>query len=132
MTDNRIQALVIYADSCVAPRASRIAPDFELYQRIVGGFIEAVHGVAPNGEHVVMYVNEDGIAQNLPVNEVATALWKRLNSAASQPLLGNTVVVGADGCDDADLPAGVAELARVVHHELEIAGYVARLRAEED
>lgn len=132
MTDNRIQALVIYADSPAAPRPSNIEPDFELYQRIVGGYIEAAYGTTTDGERVVFYVNEDGIAQNLPVNEVATALWKRLNPDASQPLLGNAVVVGADGCEDADLPNGVADLARAVHHEIEIAGFVARLRAEKD
>lgn len=131
MTDNRITALTIYADSRVAPRPSKIDPDVDLYHRIVGGFIVAVYGQTDDGERVVIYVNEDGIRHALPVNHVATRLWRRLNPAAHQALLGNAVVVGADGCDDADLPAGVANLARVVHHEIEIEGYVAQLRAED-
>lgn len=132
MADTRITALTVYADSTAAPpRPSNIAPDVELYQKVVGGYLEAVYGETREGERVVFYVNEDGIAQNLDINEVATRLWRRLNPAAHQALLGNVVVVGADGCDDADLPAGVANLARVVHHELEIEGYVAQLRAED-
>lgn len=130
--DNRIQALVIYADSRVPPRPSNIEPDFELYQRVVGGFIEAAYGETRDGEKVVFYVNKNGISEGLPVNHVATRLWRRLNRIASQPLFGNAVVVGADDCDDADLPAGVAGLALAVHHDIEVEGFVARPRAEGD
>lgn len=128
MTDTRIQALVIYADSSAPPRPSNIDPDFRLYQKIVGGYIEAVRGWTADGSPVVFYVNEDGIQLNLPVNHVAGLLWKALNPDARQPLLGNVVVVGVDGCDDADLPEGVAGLALTVHREFEVAGFVARLR----
>lgn len=131
MSDTRISVLVVYADSTAAPpRPSNIAPDVELYQKIVGGYLEAVYGQTDDGQRVVFYVNEDGIAQNLPVNHVASRLWKRLNPSAHQPLLGNAVVVGADSCDDADLPATVADLALSVHRDIEIEGYVRTLREQ--
>lgn len=120
MTDTRTQALVIHAASRIPPRPSLIDPDTGLYQRIVGGFIEAVHGETAAGERVVFYCNEDGIAQNLPVNSTATRLWHRLNPIAAQRLFGNVVVMGADGPQDADLPYGVADLARAAHHEVSV------------
>lgn len=126
----RITALVIYADSAAPPRPSNIAPDVELYQKVVGGYLEAVYGQTDDGAMVVMYVNEDGIGQALPVNHIATRLWRRLNPAASQALLGNVVVVGADECDDADLPEGVGDLALSVHREVEVEGYVELLREQ--
>ncbi|MCB1257356.1 MAG: DUF3846 domain-containing protein [Microthrixaceae bacterium] len=129
MTDTRISALVIYTDAYSEPFPSRIAADYTLYQRIVGGYIEAVRGHTSTGDQVVFYVNEDGIALGLPTNHTATRLWHRLNPAAEQVLLGNVVVVGADGCDDADVPAEAATLARVVHRDIEIEGFVARIRA---
>lgn len=129
MTDTRISALVIYTDAYSEPFPSRIAADYTLYQRIVGGYIEAVRGQTTDGDQVVFYVNEDGIRLGLPTNHTATRLWHRLNSAAEQPLLGNVVVVGVDGCDDADVPAEAATLARVVHRDIEIEGFVARIRA---
>lgn len=94
------------------------------------GHFEAVYGQTDDGEQVVIYVNEGGIRDALPVNHIATRLWRRLNPSASQALLGNAVVVGADECDDADLPHGVANLALSVHHELEIEGYVRALREQ--
>ncbi|MBS9535107.1 DUF3846 domain-containing protein [Mycobacterium sp. M1] len=66
MTATRIHVLPIYADSVVAPRASNIEPDFRMYQRIVGGYIEAVYGETADGQRVVFYVNEDGRALGLP------------------------------------------------------------------
>lgn len=130
MSDTRISVLVVYADSSAPPRPSSIPPDVELYQKIVGGYIEAVYGQTDDGRQMVFYVNEDGIAQNLPVNEVARRLWRRLNPSAHQPLLGNAVVIGADECDDADLPIGVADLALSVHRDIEIEGYVRSLREQ--
>ena len=124
MTDTRISALVIYTDAYSAPYPSRISADFELYQRIVGGHFEAVRC----GD-VVMYVNEDGIALGLPTNHVATRLWHRLNPAAEQALLGNVIVVGAAGCEDTDVPDAAATLARVAHRDIEVEGFVARIRA---
>lgn len=130
MSDTRITALCIYADSSAPPRPSKVRPDVELYQKIIGGHFQAVYGTTDDGEQVVIYVNEDGIRLNLPVNEVARRLWRRLNPSAHQPLLGNAVVIGADECDDADLPIGVADLALSVHRDIEIEGYVRSLREQ--
>lgn len=127
MTDTRILALTVYADSEAEPYPVRIDPDAELYQGIVGGYLEAVYGTTPDGSRVVFYVNEEGYLHDLPINPVATTLWHRLNPAAGQPLRGNVVVVGADGPDDADLPVVAAETARLVHHELLVAMFTARI-----
>lgn len=119
MTDTRISALVLPADHRTAPRPSLIVPTVALYQRIVGGHFEAVFGETVNGDKVVFYVSEN--AENLSVNMTATSLWHSLNRAANLPLFGNAVVVGADGCEDSDLPHDVANLALAIHLDLEMA-----------
>lgn len=129
MTDKRIRALVLYATSDAEPYPVRIDPDPQLYQSIVGGYLEAVHGETPADERVVFYVNEEGRIHDMPINPVATRLWHRLNPAAEQSLRGNVVVVGADGPEDADLPVVAAEAARLVHHELLVEMFTARIAA---
>lgn len=134
MTDTRISALVLYFDASpeYPPYPTKVTPTVELYQRVVGGYIEAVFGETDDGHQVAFYVNEEGIGQALPVNHVATRLWRRLNPSAHQALLGNAVVVGANECDDADLPHGVANLALALYRDMEIEGYVELLRLDQD
>ncbi|BBZ00542.1 DUF3846 domain-containing protein [Mycolicibacterium fallax] len=120
-TDSRIQVLVIRAGAVAPTYPSSIEPDVALYQRIVGGYIEAAYGETHTGERVVFYINEDGVALGLPLNEVATRMWHRLNPAMThQVLRGDVIVLGADGPEDADVPPLAADLARVIHHDIEV------------
>ena len=57
-------------------------------QQIVGGWIEPVH--LPDAG--VMYVNEEGLIKNLPVNAIASMIVK-LNGG-DIPIHGNTIVCG--------------------------------------
>lgn len=119
MSPSRIAALVLPARHREPPRPSLIVPSVALYHRILGGHFEAVYGETVNGDKVIFYVTEN--ATNLSVNMVATRLWHSLNRAANLPLFGNAVVVGADGCEDSDLPHDVANLALAIHLDLEMA-----------
>lgn len=131
MTDSRIQAIVIYSDSGAPPRISMIEPDIRVYQQVVGGYLEGVSLTAPTGEKAVMYVNEEGKLAGLAVNAVATALGHAMGLSSADVLVGNVIVVGVEGCDDADVPASVAEVALAVHRDLEILGLVAQLRDQD-
>ena len=54
----------------------------EAYQKAVGGYIEAVT-LRNEG---LMYVNEEGLLQKLPINYVASTL-------AEKPIVGNVVML---------------------------------------
>jgi hypothetical protein len=134
MTDTRISALVLYHDASseYPPRPTKIAPEIEVYQRAVGGLIEAVDLRLPNGTEAVMFVNEEGKIFNLPVNPLATSVARQLNNGfGDQIIVGNAIVVGVKGCDEADVPAEVVAAIHQAHNELRIAGYVQTLRGEQ-
>lgn len=69
--------------------------DFEGCQKAVGGYVELLN-LAPG---VCAYVNEDGIAMNLPENELATLFCRRLgpNISVVDYIKGVMVVTGASG-----------------------------------
>lgn len=133
MTDTRISALVLYHDASseYPPYPTKVAPTVELYNKVVGGCIEGVHLELPDGTRAMMYVNEEGRIHGLPPNPLATLVARQLNrQLGNQTILGNAIVVGGDGCNDADVPGAVASLASQLHTEFRIAGYVRRLRGE--
>ncbi len=72
--------------------------DFEGCQKAVDGFVELL-GLAPG---VAAYVNEEGISQGLPPNDLATAFCRRLgpNIAIDDHIKGTMVVLGANGMRD--------------------------------
>jgi hypothetical protein len=128
--DTRINALIIRPSShTVEPQ--RIQPDLDLYQRIVGGNITSVDGRTDGGQTVIFYVNDDGIAEQLPVNVVATALWRFFNpNAANEFLLGAVIVVGGENPEDADVPERVIRRARHEHRQADVNAMVAQLREQ--
>ncbi|TXI55945.1 DUF3846 domain-containing protein [Mycolicibacter arupensis] len=129
MTDTCISALVLYADSAAIPYPSQLNPDVERYHAIVGGYIESVRLTMPDGTQAAMYVNEEGKLDGLPVNPVATLLVRTLNlHIGKQDIVGTVVIVGVDGCEDADVPGAVVSVVQQLHVELRIAGYVRTLR----
>jgi hypothetical protein len=85
----------------------------------------------PNGVQAVMFVNEEGKIFNLPPNPLATSVARQLNDGfGDQVIVGNAIVVGVKGCDEADVPAEVVAAIHQVHNELRIAGYVQTLREQ--
>ena len=78
-------------------RAAQLARDL---QRRVGGYIEGVPGY---NHHIVegvpmpaaMFCNEEGKLRDLPVNELATALW-HTQWRTRDVLVGDVVVIYGD------------------------------------
>jgi hypothetical protein len=105
--------LLIYRPYQAAPLVEQLnaAPDLEALQAAVGGYIEAVPGLAsiawPGTAPVpcVAFCNEDGKGEGEPINNQATLLWdaamRRLRDDAGRPLYPNGLL-GRDG-----LPADV-------------------------
>lgn len=99
-----IHVLVLEPDT--EPRIETIEHDaLSSLQRLVGGYLEAVHGEV-GAERITLYCNEDGRIAGLRPNDVATLLWRWSNPAVQvgNDLLGTVVVTGVDGCDEASAP----------------------------
>ena len=47
-------------------------PNLKAAQEFVGGYVEGV--TFPNGDYLI--INEEGKLMNLPLNEIATGLWR--------------------------------------------------------
>lgn len=133
MTDTRIDAIVLYHDASseYPPYPTKVTPVIELYQQVVKGYIEAVDLRLPNGTEAVMFVNEEGKIFNLPFNPLATAVARQLNDGfGDQVIVGNAIITGVKGCDEADVPAAVVSAIHQVHNDIRIAGYVQTLRGQ--
>lgn len=83
----------------------------EDYQRVVGGWIEAVD--IPSID-ATMYVNEEGLLRGLPFNRRATFLWwfHMPASRGRAQLVGNAVLVGGvnSAGSSTDLSPAVSQL----------------------
>lgn len=131
--DTRISALILYSDASseYPPRPYPVTPTVEVYNKVVKGYIEGVHLELPDGTRAVMYVNEEGRIHGLPINPLATSVARQLNRYFGDPyILGNAIIVGVSGCDDADVPPAITAAVQAIHTELRIAGYVQTLRGE--
>lgn len=85
-------ALLIAADGAtleVFPPDGRPAFTLPELQQIVGGYIELIPMRDPSR---VMFVNEDGKSQNLPLNQVASALGWEAGIAPDDYIVGDVVV----------------------------------------
>lgn len=75
----------------------------EIYQNLVGGWIEVVYAAGLQHYHSVMVVNEEGVLQDLPVNPLASMLY-------GDYIAGDAVIVGTIGPDFTDIPDELAEI----------------------
>lgn len=75
----------------------------DVYQNLVGGWIEVVHAAGLQRYHSVMVVNEEGMLMDLPVNLLASMLY-------GDYIAGDAVVVGTIGPDFTDIPDELAEM----------------------
>lgn len=87
---------------------------------LVGGYIEGVYGVTRYEEHVTLYCNDEGKLRNLPVNAVATLLWRHLNQGTviRDELVGTVVVLGGDGPCEVGVPESVVRIAETLYQAL--------------
>lgn len=73
-------------------------PGLKYLQNAVDGYIERV--TVQVDEFIYdMWVNEDGIARNLPINPYASHLYQ-LSTGSQWPILGSIVITGNDGTEN--------------------------------
>ena len=105
-----VKGIVVPGDGG-APLELREFSEFGDYQQAVGGWIEAV---AIPSLGVMVFVNEEGLLQHLPLNSRMTFLWWFHVPEVRQRamLVGNAVIVGAPDEDGntPDVPATVLSL----------------------
>lgn len=91
-------ALVIHPNGIIEKLPIDPTTELSQLQHTVGGYIEAVY---PN-RSTTLWCNEDGRQRGLPINEVASRLWAKLQPAAGGQKLRGVVVVtgGPDGRGD--------------------------------
>lgn len=79
----------------------------------VGGYIEHItlHGVF---EGYSLYINEEGKLNNLPFNDIATAIWERVYGR-TDIIVGNAVLVSSKTDDEGnELPLSKEQVEQVV------------------
>lgn len=70
-------------------------------QHVVGGFIEVVNVPTPIGD-LTVFVNDNGIAEGLPLNLFATELCA--HRGWTDPIVGDILVMGGADWDGGTLP----------------------------
>lgn len=88
---------VIHSDGSVIHEEIHGSCPLEKLQRAVGGYIETVERWTEyEGHRAVVFCNEDGKLDGLPVNELATRLWHEAYPDAGDTLVGDVVVATGD------------------------------------
>ena len=75
----------------------------EVYQHLVGGWIEVVCAAGLQRYHSLMVVNEEGVLLDLPVNPLASMLY-------GEYIAGDVVIVGRADPEFTDIPDELAEI----------------------
>lgn len=75
----------------------------DVYQHLVGGWIEVVHAAGLQRYHSLMVVNEEGVLLDLPVNPLASMLY-------GEYIVGDVVIVGRADTEFTDIPDELAEI----------------------
>lgn len=102
-----VHGIIIPADNSASLTAATFATLGD-YQRVVGGWIEAVD-IPDLG--VTMYVNEEGLIRDLLYNRRATFLWRfHVPQARDARLFGDVAMVGLtdNEGENTDLPSELA------------------------
>jgi len=105
-----VKGIIVPGDG-EAPLELREFSEFGDYQRVVGGWIEAI-SIPSLG--IMIFVNEEGLLQHLPLNSRMTFLWWFHVPEARQRamLVGDAVIVGApdEYGNTTDVPETVVSL----------------------
>jgi hypothetical protein len=94
-----------------------VSLDLKFLQKEVGGWVEVVHLETADGL-IQMWLNEEGLLQNLPYNSLATHLYGHSH------LVGTVVITGLDDEGDACTLTEaefVALMDRIVNHTAVVA-----------
>jgi len=92
-------AALIHTDNSI--EVGHYTMDLRWLQKQVGGYIEAVDLQQPDG--LVMWCNEEGKLQGLPVNNIATMLFEKVFGFGVDYIAGDVVVCCSKEGDNADL-----------------------------
>ncbi len=84
------KGVIIRSDNSKSVVEFEIGKSYELIKNTVGGLIEVVRL-----ENADLWVNENGIAERLPLNLIATALYSD-TFGATNPILGDTIITASD------------------------------------
>jgi hypothetical protein len=89
---------IIRVDGSAKHEEHTSMPGLEFWQKAVGGHIEMVpYWRKAHGEECVVFCNEEGKMNGLPVNTVATEMWKRASkNPVDDYLVGDIVMVTGD------------------------------------
>lgn len=115
-TDLPPTALVIRPNG-VAVSVPMAGDSLEFLQRHVGGFVVPVDLRSPSVERrITAWVNEDAIAEELPVNLVGSAVGRAIagDELYQSVFLGPVVFTGFDAVPDETRPLTSAELHAIV------------------
>jgi hypothetical protein len=95
--------VIINTDGAFELKSQDDCPELKQLKDAVGGWIETVpYWEDYGGRRAVVFCNEEGKLDGLPVNEVATAIWhdKLKPNLIDDFLCGNIIVVSCDTADE--------------------------------
>lgn len=94
--DKMITVFKLPADGSLRAIPEEIPDNLTQLQHYVDGYIEIVTLARfPDGSRLVMIVNDCGLIWDLPVNPVATEVYRQFTNAET-PICGNAIVCTAD------------------------------------
>ena len=94
--DKKIIVFKLPADGSLKAIPDEIPDKLEVLQQYVDGYIEIVTlDREPDGNRLVMIVNDSGLVWNLPENPIVTSLYQGYTEAKT-PICGNAIVCTAD------------------------------------
>lgn len=82
-----------------------IEQDLRTLQGIVGGYLEAVNTMHDEDGYpqAIIWCNEEGKLEGLPINRRATALWYALNRGPTGDTLSGTVILTGPSDSEGDM-----------------------------
>jgi hypothetical protein len=103
------KAVVINADGEKSVVEFEFRKSYQLLSDTVGGMIECVglgSSIVEKQRNADLWCNENGIAENLPLNLIASAIYSDAFNG-NNPILGNVIITG--GVDDEGETLGLTE-----------------------
>ena len=94
-------ARIIYANGTEVEVMPKNGTDFQLEElkAVVRGYIEAVYLVRPGEDpttHQIMWVNEDGKREQLPLNQKATEIFRQATGDNTDFIVGDVLICDYD------------------------------------
>jgi hypothetical protein len=109
----------IEADGIVSIDHSNDTPTYERLSAAVDGYLQALDlaGIAGLEEgQAVMWLNEEGKLNGLPVNNLATALTRHIGLAPNDLIVGNVIITGGVDDEGDTLPLASGDAGALMAH----------------